>query len=906
MTGFSPQNWAQRLQAAGRSIEERSAGVAQGLAQNVGQSARINVDGVASAIEGAASEFKGATVDLANSLNGISGRSISDTIGAAASGLATGFVNGLANQLGGAFGGLLGGIVGNLFGSTGKMPNPLDAFASYSYEITLGCLTKFEYNFPDFTYRRREPFITILKSSGGSTRGSKILYETGGKTEYFIDDIEIDTIITPTDKTRLTNATSFSFSVTEPYSMGNFLQALQVAAMSSGHKNYLTAPYVMIIQFKGWDDFGRPITVPNTRRAYPLKFVDIKFDVNEGGSSYKVQAIPYNELALTDENQASHTDVQFQGRTVAEMLQTGGESLATILNNRELQKQQSGQTKKANQYVIMFPTQQSSAAESLLTGPASGNGATTQSSQEGENRELTEEQKQRLYESITGIQNGQVPADFDAELQKIAGVIVRRSDYGEQIREYAEKEENINDIGKAKMTRSNLDGGTQPMANPRLSENENQPGQTDRCRVGRSQELRCMTFSPGKRIQDMIEQVVVASEYGRSVVTAEPDANGMVPWFKIETQIYLIGGSDQVDQSGEPAKIFVYRVVPYKVHKSVFQSPTESAPGIQNLFRQAVKEYNYIYTGKNKDIIDFDIKFNLAFFTSIQGDLGQLTSGTIQGAANEMAAGNTRSTPTTAQGNSESLANGQTKDRVPRANRLDGGGVVLHPENIVAMNFNEALVNSSVDLMMVDFEIVGDPYYMADSGMGNYNSSPLGSLINMTRDGSLSHQQSEVDILINFRTPIDYGPNGMMEFPGMGSIPVKQFSGLYKVLFVKNKLRNGQFTQSLQTIRRRNQNPAPGQAAVQATGAVQLGSADNQISRTPNVVPSGAGRSTGGTGGQSGQGTPTQAPQRSFGTFNSNGTVQGPGQAARPGSRPAPTAAPTSVNSGGPGFRAGQ
>lgn len=43
---------------------------------------------------------------------------------------------------------------------------------------------------------------------------------------------------------------------------------------------------------------------------------------------------------------------------------------------------------------------------------------------------------------------------------------------------------------------------------------------------------------------------------------------------------------------------------------------------------------------------------------------------------------------------------------------------------------------------------------------------------------------------------------------------------------------------------------------------------------------------------------PIAAPQRSFGTFNADGTVQGPGQAARPGARPAPTpgasAAPTS------------
>ena len=860
---IEPQNWRDRLNAAGRSIEERAQGVAQGIAQNVGSSPRISVDGVASAVEGAVSDLSGATVDLANSVNGLTGRSIADSVGSALSGSVNNIISGFTSQLGSQFQGALGGLLGGLF-SGGKQPNPLDQYASYSYDITLGCLTAFELNFPDFTYRKREPFITILRSSGGDTRGSRTLYERGGKTEYFIDDIEFESSITPNGNTRLTNALSFKFKITEPYSMGNFLQALQVAAMSAGHKNYITAPYVMIIQFKGWDDFGRPISVPNTRRAYPLKFVDMQFDVTEGGSIYQVQAIPYNEVAFTDVNQASHTDVQFQGRTVSEMLQTGGESLATILNNRELQKVKAGQAKAANQYVIMFPTTNSSAAESLLTGPESNDGATTQSSSAPESegmRELTEEQKQRLYESITGIQNGEVPADFDAELQKIAGVVVRRSQYGEQIREYAENEENINDIGQSQMTRSNLDGGTQPMATPNLSEDENQPGKVNRCQVSRSQDLRCMTYSPGKRIQDMIEQVVVASEFGRAVVTAEPDSNGMVPWFRIDAQVYLVGGSDQVDQSGEPAKVFVYRVVPYKVHKSTFQSPTQNSPGIANLFRQAVKEYNYIYTGKNKDIIDFDIKFDAAFFTSIQGDLGQLSSSSVQGATSEMAAGNQRSVPTVTPGNTESLATSRTQNAVPRANRQDGGGVMLLPENIVAMNFNEALVNSPVDLIQVNLEIVGDPYYMADSGMGNYNSPSLGGLLNLTGDGNMSYQESEVDIELNFRTPIDYGPNGWMDFPGLGSIPVKQFSGIYKVLYVRNNLSSGQFTQTLETIRRRAQDFNSGTAPTQGTGAVELGTPSNQISSTPNVSAGSNGSSQGGTGGQASQGTPTRGTE---------------------------------------------
>ena len=142
--------------------------------------------------------------------------------------------------------------------------------------------------------------------------------------------------------------------------------------------------------------------------------------------------------------------------------------------------------------------------------------------------------------------------------------------------------------------------------------------------------------------------------------------------------------------------------------------------------------------------------------------------------------------------------------RVALPNQIDGGIGLISPESQIARDFNEALVNSPVDLVMVDLTILGDPYYIADSGMGNYNAALAGS-INLTTDGTVEYQGSEVDIELNFKTPLDYGPDGYMEFPGGGSAPVGEFSGLYQVLFVNSKFNGGQFTQTLQTMRRPRQ-----------------------------------------------------------------------------------------------------
>ena len=164
-----------------------------------------------------------------------------------------------------------------------------------------------------------------------------------------------------------------------------------------------------------------------------------------------------------------------------------------------------------------------------------------------------------------------------------------------------------------------------------------------------------------------------------------------------------------------------------------------------------------------------------------------------------------------------------------KGNTKDVGGPMVHPESVVARNFNEALVNSPVDLIAIDFKIWGDPYYIADSGMGNYSAAE--ATFNMNSDGAMEYQNGEVDIKMNFRTPIDYA-GAYMEFPGGGYAPVGQFSGVYQVLFVNNSFSQGEFTQTLQTIRRPKQDTDTKQTAGNQTGATTKGDSEKQIEKT--------------------------------------------------------------------------
>jgi hypothetical protein len=133
-----------------------------------------------------------------------------------------------------------------------------------------------------------------------------------------------------------------------------------------------------------------------------------------------------------------------------------------------------------------------------------------------------------------------------------------------------------------------------------------------------------------------------------------------------------------------------------------------------------------------------------------------------------------------------------------------GGGGLETSESRAARLFHNALTSGS-DLVNLELKIIGDPYYIAQSGQGNYSSKPLTN--NLNADGSVNYEGGEVDIVINFRTPIDINQTtGLYDFgKSSKSASVVQFSGVYQIITVASHFVGGQFTQTLTGPRRANQ-----------------------------------------------------------------------------------------------------
>lgn len=686
----------------------------------------------------------------------------------------------------------LAGAVALAASGTFPYKNELDDFASYNALFTLGCLTNLEVNYP-LSYRAIGPLVQIIKSGG--TGGIKVPtpFETDGIVEFFIDNVEVHEMIAPRPDTRQTNATQISFKVIEPYSMGQFFQNLRSAALVTGHLNYMQAPFVLGIEFKGYDDEGNVKAPFLQKRYFPMRLIEAELTVSGAGSVYEVKAVPWNEQALFDDVQTIKNDVELRGDTVAQVLQSGAVSLSASVNETELRNQRALTVIQGNQYVVSFPI--SSVLDSV-GGLVSAGASAVNSATSAVGNKL-----QQWYESITGNRGGSSPATAQV-VQEIQAVTTPQSAIGESLRQQADTV--INEIGSSPIVKSWLDSGNTPMTGAAFAETAPGSGVFTRRNLTISDNGRVFTFKSGTRIQEIIEEIILLSDYGRRIATRRQDAQGRVPWFKIETHVYNVSNPIATATQGDDPKVYVYRVVPYLVHASRFERP--GVQPVRNLLTQAaaVKGYNYIYTGQNKDIIDFDVRFNYAFYTQVQNTRGQMQSASKQGGQSQATAGNADSstrvtpsppTPVATEGTSRTSGTNRT------STGHRGGGAREHVETQVARMFNDSLLNSA-DMIQIDLKIHGDPFWMSDAGLGNYVAIPNPINPAITATGSMNPNASEVLIAINFRTPVDYdGDDGFVKYPLGGFLPVSMFSGIFRVTECTNTFEEGKFTQTLKCLR---------------------------------------------------------------------------------------------------------
>jgi hypothetical protein len=661
--------------------------------------------------------------------------------------------------------------------------NILNSYRSVNYSFTLAGLKKGYLKDPK-KYRESELDLVILKSGG---KGNAIIAGTGpteqdtrlsqrnddadprdrkvqsaaqasvdvsnddlsliqgfntrspGRFDMFIENVEIDTLMAFTAGSGSTLPTQIKFEVIEPYSVNGFIEALHVAAIAAGYPSYLQASFVLKLEFWGYPDageFSEPEKIAKSERYFPLGLTGIEVDITERGTRYKVSAVPFNERAFGEPN------------VIKKPIQMSGDNVLSILANL---------IKNVNEQVSL-------------------------SDKDGKKESLAN--KHDTYSIV-------FPSWSDT-----AGW----------------NKDRPNDIASSRLSEILKDNALYKMVDPATAEKPDaykKQGSRQPTPDQQAKEPEAVKYTPGKtivqfaenmNIHEAITSVIRDSEYVRNIlkdVKKSIDQFGMIDYFMVKIEITNLDIINETTK--KPFQNFEYVITPYKVHYTRIPTYGQEQIDDKNLKLLSLREYNYIYTGKNIDIVNFKLNFNTLFFEAVPAAFGNKdTPSAKTGAGPDNGVVVKQNAVPTETVKKQQVPTPPTKVESSPVQATGGnsGQPLNDPYAILAKKMHNAIIDSKASMITGEIELLGDPFYLATGGVGNYVSTPDGR--GKTKDGEADHIFSEVLITINFRNPVDINPQtGMMIFdPEL--IP---FSGVYKVNKVTNNFKDGTFKQRLEILR---------------------------------------------------------------------------------------------------------
>ena len=713
-----------------------------------------------------------------------------------------------------------------------RITNPLHKYESVNAVFTLAALTLDEVNFPDTTIMQRAPEYIVAKSAGGSARETTLM--KGGKLEFYIDNVQIDAIVHSNSATGHTQGTTITFTVHEPFSLGLFLQNLQYQVArasktgdSANMANYLTHPMVLISEFVGvTSEDLTPSEQSQLRKVMPIQLTKVNFGNSNGISTYEVEAVALNDIAFSDQYARIPYDVEITGETVAEALWSGEKSLANLLNDKTIElikeykkgkaykraKSRHGETranKKAERsvtlkqmknlrdYIFIFPPDSGLASKLISKGAQD----TPSKIAAGD---FDEGQQVDYAVRLTGIFGNLFDENFAYTLGK----------------GFTGEELYLNEIGKSKLIVKHLElaastGKNFPDENADENKYFNKNTKTNISGTAKIDvKKKTISFKKDTHITQIIEEVILLSEYGQNLEQRKSKARpGMIKWFKIVPARYMFADEQlQKDYNANP-EVLLYRIVEYEVPDDKFMAPDDVSQ-VDLLDHLIRKEYNILYTGQNKDVIDFNVEFNNAFYTALMNDLGNVNPNSVDQSQSSVESDKSvvSKDSSTSEYKGDSI-NQQVAFGDPQ--NVDGGDSES-VELRIARQFNKAILDSDVDLVKLDLNIVGDPYYIPQSAFGNYISSSIESQTKgqdvqlesfVDVDSNANYLKSVVLTKINFRTPLDISDEkGNMMFY-QETVAENQlqtlgeFSGYYYPIRVTSSFAGNKFTQELELIR---------------------------------------------------------------------------------------------------------
>lgn len=269
------------------------------------------------------------------------------------------------------------------------------------------------------------------------------------------------------------------------------------------------------------------------------------------------------------------------------------------------------------------------------------------------------------------------------------------------------------------------------------------------------------------------------------------------------------------------ARSIAFKVITEKTFGRIFNNAVRSSASDLGW----IKEYDWIFTGQNKDILDFNAQYNLQYFqyqTKFLQEKQRLQGLYIDTSTSPQSAEQSRV--------NSSVDAPRLEDRTQSLGDIQD---IRSLSTLAASDIADNIIsNPGADLVNITMSIIGDPDWIPQDAsiLPQGISTPQAS--NLIIGGSIAIDEYPPQIMVRFRTPRDYNSEtGLMSIESNQSF----IEGIYRVYKTTSIFENGKFTQELEANRLPDQDSSQGQNADSVEGRTDFDSFEFDESVAPTL-----------------------------------------------------------------------
>jgi len=634
--------------------------------------------------------------------------------------------------------------------------NPLAGLASQTYTISIYLMDKDEFKQFLFSDKKTLPTQQLLMSSGGAPIGQRNKYFD---LDFYPENLEFKAMIGTQATGSPHNVVTMSFEVLEPQGI-TFLERLRQAVWdhTGDQSNTINAQnYLMVIRFFGYDEQGNLVTKQSKKQktgtgseeetSDPNALVEKFIPFQIANLNYKIatEAVNYQIKCVIPQLNVGYSTAR---GTIPFNFQLAASDVQSLLNgDSELAPITPIVTTRANggppnQNTVVNDT---ITAEQQRAGKIGLKGRTVTSG-------LADALNKHQQALCTGKNAFNFPDRYIIELEDVPGL----------------KDAKMRMDGTVDKRRVDMQKNSDP--NQKLNQKKQ----------NFDADSRNYSVSAGTQIVQLIDQVMKNSTYVTAQQTIAFDeitnkeiineAVKTVQWYKISQTATPIQWDDKRGDYNYEIK--------FKVSRYQINSPrSEYFPAA--MYRGVHKLYEYWFTGKNTELMNFEIDVNTNYLQPIGND-----------GRNKSVKGNARfAEKKFFQASAEESTQGGTGQSTMPAAQL------------------ASRLYGPADVAKCDFEIVGDPDWITQSEVF-YSTSNLAPF---EPDGSCNTSSSEVLAEIRFNRVVDYDlatgltpvfKNNMAQSNITGETNLAEEALVFNIIEVRNTFKAGKFTQTLKGVAR--------------------------------------------------------------------------------------------------------